>query len=488
VDKVVPIEQMVVQEHLKLVDAMKVINKNEQGICFVLANKNLVGVLTDGDIRRSLLQGRDTNDCLKDIINRDFFSLSSDSSTDNIQKSLIKYRCIPITNHRGELVDYASAISYSQIPLIKPVLDGRELEYITDCILTGWISSQGKYVNLFEEGFSQYVGGTHCLAVSNGTVALHLALAPLGIGPGDEVLVPNLTFAASVNPVLYVGATPVLIDVDPTSMAIDVNLAEQAITPRTRAIIPVHLYGHPADIDRVMALADKFQLLVIEDCAEAFGSFYKGKHVGRWGDAAIFSFFGNKTLTTGEGGMVLFKDKAIYDRARILRDHGMSPERRYWHDEVGYNYRMTNLQAAVGVAQLERADFFVERKRWIAEQYRKRLSLFRCLKLPQEYGDVTNSYWLYTILLTGEVAPKRDQIIKLMKLNGIETRPVFYSMHRMPPYRAFSINGASYPVSSYISDSGISLPSGVTLEISDIARVCDSLAQVLDTILSLKSV
>jgi perosamine synthetase len=232
-------------------------------------------------------------------------------------------------------------------------------------------------------------------------------------------------------------------------------------------------------MDRVMTLAKRYQLLVVEDCAEAIGSFYRGTHVGNWGDAAIFSFFGNKTLTTGEGGMVLFKDEAIRERARILRDHGMSPERRYWHDEVGYNYRITNLQAAVGVAQLERADFFVEKKRWIAEQYRKRLSLLSCLKLPQEYGDVTNSYWLYTVLLTEELALKRDQIIKSMKLNGIETRPVFYPMHRMPPYHAFAIDGAAYPVSNSISDTGISLPSGITLEISDITRVCDSFTKIL---------
>lgn len=483
-NKTMPIEKMVVQVHLQLVDAMKVINENEQGICFILENNTLVGVLTDGDIRRSLLQGGDINDCLEGVINRDFFSLSVDDSIEKIQKSLSKYRYIPIINHCGELVDYASAANYSQIPLIKPLLDGRELEYVTDCILTGWISSQGKYVNLFEEAFSQYVGCSYCLAVSNGTVALHLALASFGIGPGDEVLVPNLTFAASVNPVLYVGATPVLIDVEPDTMAIDVNLAEQAITPRTRAIIPVHLYGHPVDMDQVMSLAKKYQLLVIEDCAEAIGSFYKGIHVGNWGNAAIFSFFGNKTLTTGEGGMVLFRDKSTRERARILRDHGMSPERRYWHNEVGYNYRITNLQAAVGVAQLERAGFFVERKRWIAEQYRKRLSLLSCLKLPQEYGDVINSYWLYTVLLTEELAPKRDQIIKSMKLNGIETRPVFYPMHRMPPYSAFAVNGASYSVSNYISDSGISLPSGITLEVSDIAKVCDSLAQALDTFLN----
>jgi len=354
-----PLDQLVFQSGGTLAEVMSILNQNAQGICFILDERKLIGAVTDGDIRRAILAGSKLDDQIDSVMNRNFFSLPVDSSFTTIQKNLARFDYIPILNDSGDLVDLATYARYHQIPLINPVFDGNELEYVTDCINSGWISSQGKYVVRFEEQFGHYVDNPNTLAVSNGTVALHLALVALGIGPGDEVLVPNLTFAASVNAVLYVGATPVLVDVDPLTMAIDVNLASSAITDRTKAIMPVHLYGHPAELAEVMALAEKHKLYVVEDCAEALGSRYLGKHVGNFGDVATFSFFGNKTITTGEGGMLVFRNSKIRDRAKILRDHGMSPERRYWHDEVGYNYRLTNLQAAVGVAQMERVERFV---------------------------------------------------------------------------------------------------------------------------------
>jgi perosamine synthetase len=465
------VDEMSVQANATLQDAMMTIDNNAQGACFVLEDKLLVGVLTDGDIRRALLTGVQVAASVTEAMNRDFISMGVNTPLEKIQSLLAKSRHVPITDAEGKLVDYACASRYHQVALTQPILDGNELEYVTDCIRTGWISSQGKYVRQFEENFGKYVGNPHTLAVSNGTVALHLALVTLGVGPGDEVLVPDLTFVAPVNAVLYVGATPVMVDVDPNSLAINMDAAERAITSKTRAIIPVHLYGHPADMGRAIELAKKHSLLVIEDCAEAIGSHYHGRHVGSLGDAAIFSFFGNKTLTTGEGGMLLFNHMEKLERSRVLRDHGMSRERRYWHDQVGYNYRLTNIQAALGVAQLERVDRFVAQKRWIAEEYSRHLSEVEGLQLPGEFGDVVNSYWLYTVILPTELSLQRDQILNSLAMNGVEARRVFYPIHRMPPYAKYTPVEKSFPVSSLAADSGISLPSSVNITASDIERV-----------------
>jgi perosamine synthetase len=474
------LEQMLVRADATLRDAMVVIENNAQGLCFVVKGRVLQGVLSDGDIRRALMKGVQIEKAVSEVMKRDFVSVPVNTPLERIQAILNEsIRIIPIVDDMGELVDYACAYRYHQVPLTQPVLDGNELEYVTDCIRTGWISSQGKYVRQFEELFRQYVGNPHALAVSNGTVALHLALVTLGIGPGDEVIVPDLTFAAPVNAVLYVGATPVLVDINQHTMTMNMDAAEQAVTARTRAIIPVHLYGHPADMGRVMALAQQHDLVVVEDCAEALGSMYQGVHVGNLGHAAIFSFFGNKTITTGEGGMLLFNDTAMFERASMLRDHGMSKERRYWHEQVGYNYRMTNIQAAIGVAQMERILEFVERKRWNAEQYRLRLSAVAGLQLIGEVGDVVNSYWFYTLVLPIWLAARRDEIIGMLLKNGVEARPVFYPMHRMPPYAPFVAEEQTFPVSDFVADAGISLPSGVTMNEADIEKVCLVLTYVL---------
>jgi perosamine synthetase len=466
------IDELIIQKHSSLGEAMILINQNKCGVCFVLSQTKLVGVVTDGDIRRAILAGAIISDSIELVMNRDFTYLSVGSDFSSIQSKLNYFKYVPILNNDGDLIEVASASSYHQIPLATPVLDGNELEYVTDCICSGWVSSRGKYVDQFERVFSKYVGCENTLAVSNGTVALHLALVTLGIGPGDEVIVPNLTFAASVNAVIYVGATPVLVDVDPEVLAMDVTLIKNAITSRTRAIIPVHLYGHPAPMNEIMTLAKEYKLLVVEDCAEALGSFYQGKHVGSFGDAAIFSFFGNKTITTGEGGMLIFRHKDKRDKAMMLRDHGMSASRRYWHEEVGYNYRLTNIQAAIGVAQMEKVEDFVDRKRWIAEQYRSRLEGNNFIGLPVQKIGSLNSYWLYTIILSANLAQCRDGIIKYLEQNGIESRPIFNPMHLMPPYRNFAISQSGYPISTSISERGISLPSFVKLSEQEIERIC----------------
>ena len=474
------LDQMIVSKNASIRDAMEIIERNTQGICFVVDKGFVVGVLSDGDIRRALIGGAHIDKQIFEVMVRSFIVLSVSAPPDLIQSMLSEsIRHIPLVDDEGKLVDYACAYCFHQVSLTQPVLDGHELEYVTDCIRTGWISSQGKYVKQFENSFGAYVGTPNALAVSNGTVALHLALVTLGIGPGDEVIVPDLTFAASVNAVLYVGATPVLVDIDPMTMALNMGAAELAVTERTRAIIPVHLYGHPADMKRVMALARRHNLIVVEDCAEAIGSLYEGKHVGNFSHAAIFSFFANKTITTGEGGMLIFRDAAMLERARILRDHGMSRERRYWHEMLGYNYRLTNIQAAIGVAQMERVDDFVAKKRWNAEQYRLRLSSVTGLQLPGEFGDVVHSYWFYTVGLPIALVSKRDEIIRSMMENGIESRPIFYPMHRMPPFTSFVTKDQVFPVSDMVADAGISLPSGVTMNETDIDKVCLVLTSII---------
>lgn len=474
------LDKMIVEISSTLRDAMKVIEENSQGICFVTENGVLKGVLSDGDIRRALIDGALIDHKLATIITGSFIALPVNASIEAIQKILgegVEY--IPLIDGSGVLTDYACSFRYHHVPLIQPVLDGNELEYVTECITTGWISSQGRYVSKFENNFCEYVGSNSALAVSNGTVALHLALLALGIGEGDEVLVPDLTFAATINAVLYVGATPVLVDIDKDTLGMDINLAENLITKKTKAIIPVHLYGHPVDMSAVINLRNKYGIKIIEDCAESLGSYFKGNHVGTFSDIATFSFFGNKTITTGEGGMLIFQDPEIKEKAAVLRDHGMSKERRYWHDLVGFNYRLTNIQAAIGVAQLERVKHFVEQKRWNALEYERRLSGIQNITLPRENGNVVNSYWFYAIVLNGSLSARRDEVIDLMLKCGIEARPIFYPLHDMPPYKKYIRDGQNFPVACSASQGGICLPSAVTMTEKDIDKVCIVLKNIL---------
>ena len=324
-------------------DAIETINNNSQGVCFVVENKTkFKGLITDGDVRRAFLSGAENNSSIKGYMKTDALTLSISASPIEIQKSLssmIKH--IPLIDSEGNIKDYVSNNHFQRIPLAEPLLLGNEINYVNECLKTNWISSKGKFVDEFEKEFSNYHNMPHALAVSNGTVALSLALEALGIGKDDEVIVPDLTFAASINAIIHSGATPVLVDVNLETWTLDVRQFEKAISPKTKAVMPVHLYGHPSEMDEIVEIAKKNKLFIVEDCAEALGSKINNKIIGTFGDANCFSFFGNKTITTGEGGMILFKDQKIAQKARILRDHGMNPERRYWHDVIGYNYRMT---------------------------------------------------------------------------------------------------------------------------------------------------
>lgn len=357
------------------------------------------------------------------------------------------------------------------IPVAEPKFGGKELEYVSDCITSGWVSSKGKYVNRFEENFAQFCGVKCGVATFNGTIALHLALAALNLGPGDEVIVPTLTFVATANAVAYTGATPVFVDSEPFTWNIDPAKIEAAITPRTKGIIPVHLYGHPADMDAVTAVARAHNLWVVEDAAEAHGATYKGRPAGSLGDVAIFSFMGNKIITTGEGGMVVTNDEALADRCFFLQNHARQPENPYWHTEIGFNYRMTNLQAALGVAQLEQVEEFIAIRRRNAAHYMARLGDVPGLVMPPQGDWAKTVYWMFAPLIGPEFGVDRDTVMANLKENNIEPRPFFAPIHTMPMYTT----GQSLPVAERISAQGINLPSGTTLTAAEIDYVCDVL-------------
>jgi perosamine synthetase len=474
------IEQLLVDSRQPLLGCLQTINDNGQGICFAVdEDRRLVGAVTDGDIRRALLSGLSLNAPVTQVMQTDLVSLPATTPIEDIQQALSRrIRLIPLLDDAGRPVDYASYHRFHRIPILEPTLSGNELQYVTECIRTNWISSQGAYVRRFEDMFREVVQQPYALAVSNGTCALHLALDSLGVGPGDEVIVPNLTFAASINAVLYTGATPVLVDIDPQTWTLDIERTRSAIGPSTRAIMPVHLYGHPCRMTDLRALAEAHGLYIVEDCAEALGSLYEGQPVGSFGDAAAYSFFGNKIITTGEGGMIVFRDEASYQRARILRDHGMSRDKRYWHDVVGYNYRLTNLQAAVGVAQMERLDQLVDRRQQIAARYRELLEPMPVLTLQDTAPWAVSSHWLTTVIIAPDSGVDRDELMDRLLLNGIETRPAFYPLHEMPPYRQFGAPDA-FPVSTRVAYNGLSLPSSTSLSDDDIVDVCKRLSAAL---------
>jgi len=472
------IEQLIVKENQSMAEVLKVIDSNAQGICFVVdENGKMTGILTDGDIRRAFIDKADFNTTAGEAMNPNFTHFPMGTQKEELIKHLSsRVRHIPLLNEEGQPVDYASMHRYNRFPVSEPLLTGNELEYVSNCIKTNWISSAGKYVRDFEAAVGKYCNMPYALAVSNGTVALHLALDALGIGPGDEVIVPDLTFAASINSIIYTGATPVIVDIETDSWNIDPIATEAAITDKTKAIMPVHLYGLPANMDAMSAIAKKHNLLLIEDAAEAIGSIYKGKPAGSMSDASTFSFYGNKTITTGEGGMILFKDKAVYEKAMVLRDHGMSKDKRYWHEHVGYNYRLTNVQAAIGCAQMERVEAIVDRKIKIANAYIKELSSIPSFTLQASYPDVTSTFWLVTVLLDDSMELSRDALIEKLKMNGIETRPVFYPLHEMPPYQKY-VRNQSYPNTEKVSRQGICLPSYLELKDEEIALICQIMKQ-----------
>lgn len=351
-------------------------------------------------------------------------------------------------------------------PVYKPSLNGNEKKYVNECIDTTWISSRGHFVSDFENAFASYIGVRYATGVCNGTVAIHLALIALGICQSDEVIVPTFTYVASANPIKMIGAVPVFVDSRMNDWQMDPDDIERKITGKTRAIIVVHLYGHPCDMDRIMTIAKKHNLFVIEDCAEAIGSEYKGKKVGSFGDVACFSFFGNKTITCGEGGMVLTNNIHLYELLCLYKTQGVSKTKEYWHDVLGFNYRMTNIQAAIGLAQLEKVDEKVAKKIQLGEWYIKYLT-DTPLVFHTSQPNMVHTYWMCSVL--ARTPGERASLRNFMKEHGIETRPTFPVIHEMPMYNETEV----FPIAKDLSQRGINLPSYPDLEEYDISIICN---------------
>ena len=370
-----------------------------------------------------------------------------------------------------------------RIPVAAPALVGRELDYVVDCIESSWISSAGSYIERFEAAFTEFVGVEHSIACCNGTAALHLALLALGVGPGNEVIVPTLAYVAVANAVRYCGAEPVFVDAEPETWNLDPKELEASFTERTRGIIAVHLYGHPADMDAINAVARSRGLWVLEDAAEAHGARYRGRIAGSLSECAVFSFYGNKIVTTGEGGMVVTGDGELAARLRQLRGQGQDPTRRYWFPIVGYNYRLTNVAAAIGLAQMERIDWHIERRREVASWYRNRMDTSDLVDFSPAADWAEPAYWMSSAVARGAGESERDRIIEDLARRGVETRPFFYPLHTLPPYA--TQDGQTYPVATRLAASGLNLPSSASLTVDDVEYVCEALeAAVASAVLS----
>lgn len=364
-----------------------------------------------------------------------------------------------------------------QYPVYQPLFAGNEKKYVNECLDSTWVSSKGQFIQEFESSFASYTEAEHAVGVCNGTVALHLSLIAIGINQGDEVIVPTFTYVASVNTIVQAGGIPVFVDIDRETWQMNPLDIEQKITPKTKAIMVVHLYGHSCDMDKIMQIALKYNLLVIEDCAEAIGTKYKGKHVGNFGDAGAFSFFGNKTITCGEGGMVVTNNAAICDKLIHLKGQGLARGREYWHDIIGFNYRMTNIQAAIGLAQLEQIESFLIKKQQIANWYNNNLTELP-IKFHGPSKDVDHSFWMCSILV--ETPELRINLRNHLKNVGIDTRPTFFPVHTMPMYYK---EGVKYQNAEYLSIRGINLPSYPGLSKEDVDFICKEIKQGLKNVI-----
>lgn len=358
--------------------------------------------------------------------------------------------------------------------LANPDLSGNEIKYVTDALQSGWISSHGSYIEQFERSVAEMAQTKYAVAANNGTTALHLALVAIGVQPSDEVIVPTLTYIATANAVKYCGATPVFVDSVEETLGIDVDDVIRKITPKTRAVIAVHLYGIPADVIRLRKICDEYGIYLIEDAAEAHGAAIEGQKVGSVGHLATFSFFGNKIVTTGEGGAVTTNSSELDAKLRLFRGQGMDPERRYWFPVIGYNYRMTNVQAAIGLAQMERLNDFLDRRQELADCYIAHLSGLDEISLPQPQPGLATVAWIQNVFLKDGGATRRDTVMASLQALEVDSRPVFYPMHVLPPY--FDTTNV-YPVADKVSELGFSLPLHVGLDESNIIEICEAVKQ-----------
>lgn len=450
----------------KLSTILKKINQNESGLIFVVdKNFTLKGSISDGDIRRNILKKKKIKEIIffkSSIVNKTPIFLKSNSKIETIlqilnhERKSKNIRCLPLVDSKKRVVDISTTKKIRRYPLASPILGEQELNNAINSIKSGWISSRGAYIPKFEKNFEKYLKGGHAVAVSNGTVALQVALSSLGIKKNDEVIVPNFTFGASINAIINVGAKPIIADVSLKNWTLDIKDLEKKISNKTKAIMPVHIYGQPCQIDEIVKIAKKNKLLIVEDSAEAIGATYKKRLIGLDGDCSCFSFFANKTITTGEGGMAVFKKKNIAQKARILINQGLSSKRKYYHDFVGSNYRLTNLQAGIGVAQLDRIDELLKMRKKIFKMYDQSLMQIKSIKLLPKNNWSTNSYWLYTLVVKNLGRLKRDKLIDNLQDLGIECRPGFFCLSEMKPFKKFAYG--KFPNSKFLSENSISLP------------------------------
>ena len=358
------------------------------------------------------------------------------------------------------------------VPVNQPLLDGNEKKYLLDCIESGWISSEGPFIKQFEEKFAARVGRKHGIAVTNGTAAIDAAVEALGIGPGDEVILPTFTIISCILQIVRSGGVPVLVDSDPVTWNMDVNQIEAKITTRTKAIMVVHIYGLPVDMDPVLEIAKRHSLKIIEDAAEMHGQTYRGRPCGSFGDISTFSFYPNKHITTGEGGMIVTDDDEIAETCRSLRNLCFQPHNRFVHERLGWNLRMTNMQAALGLAQLERLDEFVQRKRQMGLHYTKLLTGIPSLQLPLTRLDYAeNIFWVYGIVLDERIGFDAKEAIRRLATENIGTRPFFCPMHIQPVLRRMGLfEDQSYPVAERLYQRGFYIPSGIALTTKQIEQ------------------
>ncbi len=365
------------------------------------------------------------------------------------------------------------------IPVCEPYLTGKEIKNVMDCVKSNWISSGGKYIRKFEEGFSQYCGQKYGIATTNGTTALHLALASLPLKPGDEIIMPTFTIASTAFAALYCGLKPVFVDIYPDTWNINPDKIEEKITKRTKVIMPVHIYGHPCGMKEISRIAKKYKLFIVEDAAEVHGAEYKGKKAGSFGHLSCFSFYANKIITCGEGGMVVTSNKKLAEKCQRLKNLGFVKKKRFWHQEMGFNYRMTNIQAAIGLAQLEHIEQLVEKRRRNAKIYNSMLSDVSGLTLPVEKDGVKNVYWMYSLLIDKNFGMSRDRLRKRLNEVGVDTRAFFIPMHQQPVLKELGINiKGKYPVADAISRKGLYLPSGSGLKRKEIEYICECIKKI----------
>jgi perosamine synthetase len=446
---------------------------NGLGTCLIVEDdQRLIGRISLDDIRQALVDGTAIVD---PTVEWHLASIGGMASLNHLRNDLTQDDVLqPVVDPTGHLTGVVIDRSMQSVQVAMPHLTRHEFRSMLDAFISSWISSRGPYVQKFEKDFSGFVGVRHGIAVSNGTVALHLALVALGVGPGDEVIVPDLTFAATINAVLYCGATPVIVDVDPYTWCMTLATIEPACTERTKAIIPVHLYGRPAEMGPISTFARSRGIAVVEDCAEAHGARYAGRMVGQFGDVSCFSFYANKIVTTGEGGMCLTGSEELAKSLRELRDHGMSPDRSYWHERVGYNYRITNLQAAIGQSQLWRINEVLKRNARIAELYRQALAGIPGVRFPPPMGEQYEPVvWLACVQVP---ADKRLLVMRAAHAAKIETRPFFHPLSTLPPYGRYA---RTCPNSLELSETGINLPTSRAVDEQVIERVARVFRDVL---------